>query len=232
MGVLSSNSRQLRIQDVVLVKQRVTPASVDLDMEWWADKQVEMFEKHGIQPWQTSTWVHTHPAGVDRPSSTDESTMENSFGNWTFAIMLILTKEGHFYARMDFDHQFAWGEKIRFNIACDVRVDWSDPEAVTEEDLKRWDVEFKSLVSETFTLALRSLKDSDSAKERDSSAEPKPWFEGDDLFEGKEEDEYVELCRKHNLDPYDPASYEAIYGYWPGPGDLEFAGVSDADFWG
>jgi len=213
------------------VKQKVSPASVDLDMDWWADKQVELFEKHGIQPWQSSAWVHTHPAGVDRPSSTDESTMQDSFGNWAFAIMLILTKEGHFYARLDFDHEFSWGEKARFNIACDVRVDWSNPEAVTEEDLKQWATEFKHLVSESSADIFVSFKGLDPAEGKSFSIEPKPWFKEEDLFEGKEEDEYVDLCDKHDLDPYDPASYEAIYGYWPGPGDLELVGVTDTGFW-
>jgi len=63
-----------------------------------AEKQVELFETRGIQPWQTSAWIHTHPAGVERPSSTDEETMRESFGAWDFVAMIILTKSGRFFA--------------------------------------------------------------------------------------------------------------------------------------
>ena len=63
-------------------------------MNWWADKQIELYESRGIEPWRTSCWAHTHPAGINRPSTTDEETMEQSFGGWDFALMLILTKAG------------------------------------------------------------------------------------------------------------------------------------------
>ena len=69
---------------------------MDLDMDRGAEKQVELFETRGVQPWQTSCWIHTHPAGVERPSATDEETMRESFGAWDFAVMIILTKSGRF----------------------------------------------------------------------------------------------------------------------------------------
>jgi len=59
MGILSLDKRGFTVADVVLVKQEVSAAHVDLDMEWWAEKQVELFETRGIQPWQTSVWLHT-----------------------------------------------------------------------------------------------------------------------------------------------------------------------------
>ena len=79
MGVLNPETKSLRIQDVVLVKQQVSEMHVDLDMEWWADHQVELFEKEKIQPWQTSVWIHTHPSGINEPSGVDEQTMRETF---------------------------------------------------------------------------------------------------------------------------------------------------------
>jgi len=48
MGVLSLEKRGLTVVDAVLVKQEVSVAHVDLDMDWWAEKQVELFETRGI----------------------------------------------------------------------------------------------------------------------------------------------------------------------------------------
>jgi hypothetical protein len=118
MGLLLPTERGILIQDFILVRQEVGPASVSLDMNWWADKQIDLFDKYGIEPWRTSVWAHTHPAGINRPSTTDEQTMEESFGGWDFVVMLILTKAGHFYARMDFDHGFGNGTKQRLSAPC------------------------------------------------------------------------------------------------------------------
>ena len=59
MGILEPSGKCLKIVNLVLVKQEVSSVHVDLDMEWWADKQVHLFDEKGIQPWQTSLWVHT-----------------------------------------------------------------------------------------------------------------------------------------------------------------------------
>jgi len=202
MGILSSEAEGFRIEEIVLVKQEVSPCTVDLDMEWWADKQVDLFERQHIQPWQNSCWIHTHPKGVKSPSKTDEDTMETSFGSWPFVLMLILTKCGHFYARVDFNHEFPTGNKVRFSFPCDVEVDWVHSREIPPGYLQAWEEEFKELVQ----------------------GEEIAWFEDEDIFDGKE-DEYEELCDRHGLDPYDPTSFEAVFGYWPSPGDLEFAGI-------
>jgi hypothetical protein len=155
MGILRlDEKRGFTVADAVLVKQEVSVAHVDLDMDWWAEKQVELFETGGIQPWQTSAWIHTHPAGVERPSLTDEETMRESFGAWDFAIMIILTKSGRFYARMDFNHTFGppqTGFQQRFNVPCEVEVLWTEAEEepISRETLQAWEKELKELVSET-----------------------------------------------------------------------------------
>jgi len=131
-------------------------------MDSWAEKQVELFETRGIQPWQSSCWIHTHPAGVERPSSTDEETMRESFGAWglcasrgsrCYAVMIILTKSGRFYARVDFNHDFGPPQASfhqRFNVQCDVEVLWTEAgdEAIGRETFAAWDKELKELVRE------------------------------------------------------------------------------------
>lgn len=48
MGILSVEKKGLMVADIILVKQEVSAAHVELDMEWWAEKQVELFESRGI----------------------------------------------------------------------------------------------------------------------------------------------------------------------------------------
>ena len=157
MGVLSIEKTGFTLVDVILVKQEVSIAHVDLDMDWWAEKQVELFETRGIQPWQTSVWLHTHPTGVERPSTTDEETMRESFGTWDFAVMIVLTKCGRFFARLDLNHDFGPPEvafRQRFSVEYDIEVLWTEAgdEQIGRDTLAAWEKEFQELVKESALL--------------------------------------------------------------------------------
>ena len=230
MGVLSAESKELRITKIILVKQEVSVAHVDLDMEWWADKQAALYEQNGIQPWQVSCWIHTHPSGMNRPSATDEETMQQSFGSWSFAVMMILTQDGHFYCRTDFHHEFPGGKRYRLRIPCEVIVAWNEAKEspVIPETLAGWDKEFKERITEVDSGSSwldhgrprRQSRSNGTMKAQESGA----GFENDELF-GEEEEDYEATCEQHGLDPYDPASYEALYGVWPGPEELAAIGA-------
>lgn len=150
MGMMSMGPRGLLIEDLLLVKQSVTPASVQLDMVWWADRQVELYETRGVEPWQVGAWLHTHPKGVDGPSSIDEETMRQSFGQSSSIVMLILTKDGRFYGRVDFNHDFGQGVRERLSLPCQVQVDWlhAGGPSIDAKTLEAWETEFKALVRE------------------------------------------------------------------------------------
>lgn len=203
MGLLQlDENRGFTVVDVVLVKQEVSVAHVDLDMEWWAEKQVELFETQGIQPWQSSAWIHTHPAGVERPSSTDEQTMCESFGAWDFAIMIILTKSGRFYARMDFNHDFGppeTGFQQRYKVECEVEVLWTEAEEepISRETLRAWEKELKELVKEAAaswaTPGTVRQAPADSHKE-DSRTEPDLFNLYDPDETESEVNDYVQAC--------------------------------------
>lgn len=217
MGILAQ-AGEFRIQDVILVKQIVSTVSVDLDMVWWADKQVELYEKDAIEPWQTSAWIHTHPQGVKKPSATDEETMAKSFGSWDFAVMIILTKDDHFYARVDFTHAFAGGIKQRYSMECPISVDWNDLEGepVTRTLAEEWEEEFKTLVTseERFWKTDLELTDKPGEKEkslRSTEDEVSP----EDFGTREEVEDYVDSCAYYGLDPGDPESFESLYGFWP-----------------
>jgi len=209
MGIFSTEKENFLIEDFILVKQAVTHASVELDMTWWAEKQIELFEKRGIQPWQTSCWCHTHPEGINHPSGTDEETMRESFGNWNFVLMLILTKGGVFYARMDFDHAFAESGKNRFSAPCAVKVQWgmTGKSPVTEETIKAWEAEFRELVQEHSSgwLMDRLSPDADRPKRMPRLPDTP----------GKEDNDYARYCDSFGFDPNDPRIIEDYFGLVP-----------------
>ena len=217
MGVLAPERNPFEIGDVILVKQEVSPVHVDLDMTWWADKQVELYEDHGIQPWQTSVWIHTHPSGVRGPSSIDLETMEGSFGAWSFAIMLVLTRDGQFYARLDFDHEFSGGCLGRFQVPCKVDVAWSEAGglSVSSETVADWENEFQELVTVSGEV-FRGRTKSRSKKPRNTRTQADSKVPFAEEFNDREEvEDYVESCRQYGMDPSDPDSFEAFFGYWP-----------------
>ena len=205
MGILSEDS--LTISDLVLVKQEVSSMHVDLDMEWWADKQADLYSEQGVEPWRASVWIHTHPSGMAEPSATDEQTMRESFGAWDFAVMLILTKDGKFYARADLLHKFPNGMSGQLSVPCKIGVDWNSQPAgsVRAETIEEWDKEFKELVSE-------------SSKRSSPLSDPFSDFSfliDEDTL--PEVEDYVGACEQFGINPRDPDSYMSLYGFEPLP---------------
>ena len=221
MGLLLPTQEGILIEDFILVKQEVGTAHVSLDMDWWADKQIELYDKQGIEPWRTSCWTHTHPAGINRPSTTDEQTMAESFGGWDFILMLILTKDGQFYVRMDCDHDFGNGTKQRLSVPCNVTIDWSNPgkEAITESVIQQWEQEFKDCVQETAG-GWFAFEDADnngrraSKKSRTHGLQKAPQRSSETHTE-EEIEEYVQACHNMGYDPNDPEHFADYFGYEP-----------------
>ena len=114
----------LLVEDIQLVQQRCTWATVAFNDESVAD----MFEDRvtgGLRPDQFARiWIHTHPGRCANPSFTDENTFERVFGSVDWAVMFIMACGGECYARMrsagelDADSQEA---------LLDVEVDYSAP---------------------------------------------------------------------------------------------------------
>ena len=212
MGLLSAWEQGLRIEDFVLVKQSVSAATVDLDMEWWAEKQVDLFETKGIEPWQTSCWAHTHPPGLARPSSVDEETMRSSFGGWDFALMVILTQDGQTYSRLDCDHTF--GEHYqRLRVPCRLTVDWGSVpvEPVSQEVFESWKAEFHELVAEDDLM----WPETPSRKNRNNGARRthrRP-------FNDREEENHdAEIWEPYDIDPARHSSFDDWDGLECEPG--------------
>lgn len=100
---IAASGNLLFIEEVQLVRQHCSWANVafdDASVADFFDQQVDA----GRRPEQFArVWVHTHPGDCPRPSATDEATFERVFGNSDWAVMFILARGGHSYARIRFN---------------------------------------------------------------------------------------------------------------------------------
>jgi proteasome lid subunit RPN8/RPN11 len=101
-GITAANNL-LRIDEFVTVRQEATMASIafdDLAVADFFETQVDA----GRRPEQFARiWLHTHPGNSAQPSSTDEETFCRVFGRCQWAVMFILARSGHSYARLRFN---------------------------------------------------------------------------------------------------------------------------------
>ncbi|MCE5328056.1 MAG: hypothetical protein LLG01_16745 [Planctomycetaceae bacterium] len=93
----------LYIQDIVLVSQKATMASIEFDDQAVAnffDSQIDQ----GRRPIQFGRlWIHTHPGNSPCPSSVDEECFQRVFGRCDHAVMAIVARDGKSYARLAFN---------------------------------------------------------------------------------------------------------------------------------
>jgi hypothetical protein len=131
---ISAADDLLFIEDIQMVRQECTSASVIFDDQSVADlfdRQVDA----GRKPERFSRiWIHTHPGNSPTPSHTDEETFERVFGQPEWAVMFILARGGQTYARLRFNIG-PGGEMI-----IPVRVDYSRP--FPASDLAGWRQEY------------------------------------------------------------------------------------------
>lgn len=137
---ITAKKTPLLIEDFMLVKQEVGPASIDLDGDGICDFYERMVEL-GYQPAEFArVWMHTHPGTSPKPSGTDEDTFAKHFSDPDWSVMLILANGGAWYAR------------LRFNVGpggemeVPVEIDW-DAE-FPESDQDGWLKEYQLYVTE------------------------------------------------------------------------------------
>lgn len=226
IGVL--NAKEFRLDDILICEQEAGVASVDISTRWLADEQIRLLGL-GIEPWQTSVWIHTHPQGVKGPSRTDEETMKKCFGERQAAVMLILPKKGEWWGCLEFDAVLPWGTQ-RYRENLEVKVDWTlGLPNISVEEIKA-ELEAKLTVETpriTAGLGLGWDWKSDFLKGTQEKAKSKSGTKkqekildySEDLWNNYdlEVDDYIMWCDQQNMDPLDPSSYEMIYGCAPNP---------------
>ena len=161
----------LFVEDVQLVRQVCTGASVAFNDEAVAeffDQQVDL----GRRPAQFGRlWVHTHPGNFAEPSQLDEDTFCRVFGRTDWAVMFILARQGQSYAR------------LRFNVGpggemtIPVRVDYSRPFAASNH--AAWREEYAACVQKADPLWLGKR---DPFLPTGAVAAREPWEEDDWLL--------------------------------------------------
>lgn len=173
---LSNDQQPLLLEDLLVVKQATTSASVAFD-----DVAVaELFETmtdSGIPPRQFArVWLHTHPGASVTPSGIDEATFQRVFGHCDWAVMGILGRTGRTYARLRFNA----GPIGALEIATS--VDWSRwPDYATSQqfqnDIDYWRTEFERLVEPVPYLPASPKTESHSNNPVASIFDP--WLSGD-----------------------------------------------------
>jgi hypothetical protein len=131
----------LYVEDFCVIKQIASAAKFDFDDEALNDYLTSMAEK-GIPPNRCMrVWVHTHPGGLDRPSSTDEEVFER-VGTGMHNIMFILTEDGKTYAelRLRINNMDA---SRKLSVAVEFRGTFN---GVTPAQMEQWEQEYCSAI--------------------------------------------------------------------------------------
>jgi hypothetical protein len=161
----------LYVEDVLLVRQVCTGASVAFDDQAVAeffDRQVD----EGRRPEQFARlWVHTHPGNSPQPSGIDEQTFARVFGRTDWAVMFIISRQGQCYARLRF-HVGPGGE-----MEIPVAVDYNRPFAAS--DHATWKEEYAACVQSADPLELAQR---DPFLPHDPVTSLDPWDLDDWLF--------------------------------------------------
>lgn len=142
---LSNPDDILRIEDILVVKQRCSFAFVAFDDAAIADLCDDMADAGVPAQRYLRLWIHTHPGVSVEPSSVDESTFARVFGDCDWAVMAILGRTGRMSARLQFNVGPRGSTELR------TRVDWSTwPADATQtslaERLAAWQEEYASRV--------------------------------------------------------------------------------------
>ena len=134
----------LLVEDIRLVQQTCSWASVVFDDESVADFFEDQVEA-GLNPEQFArVWIHTHPGNSADPSMTDEQTFARVFGSTNWAVMAILAKGGESYARLrlngDENQDYEMPTEIDFTAAF------------TRSEQDDWEHEYLANVSEELSI--------------------------------------------------------------------------------
>ena len=142
----------LFVTDFVLVKQKVTVASVSFDDEAVANFFEDQVDA-GRRPEQFARiWLHTHPGNSPQPSCTDEETFARVFGSCDWSIMAIVAQDGSTYARLRFNAGPGGELKIPISVDYNCQFDAADLEAWRQQYLEN------VVEGHIFTLSRKSKK--------------------------------------------------------------------------
>ena len=174
----------LFIEDIVIVKQKVSMVTVafdDIAVGDFFEQQVDF----GRKPEQFARiWVHTHPGSSPSPSSTDEQTFQRVFGSCNWSLMFIISRDGNSFARL----RFGVGPGGQINIP--VAVDYSMP--FQGSDFAAWQQEYKENVTEECLMTVKPEKELGFGAEAVSCNDPEDILDQIDLMHPSERQQFMD----------------------------------------
>ena len=187
----------LCVRDFITVKQKVTPVSVRFDDEAVADffeNQVDL----GRKPEQFArVWLHSHPGDSPEPSIIDEETFERVFGGCQWAVMFILARNNHTYAKLSFN--VGPGGHVLIPAAIDYSHEFGP------SNHKEWDAEYSANIQvENFSSCYENRDHTSVEKDLDRYALPYDFI---DELEGMNPDERQFMLDELGVRP-DPCDEE------------------------
>jgi hypothetical protein len=135
---ITESADLLYVSDFMTVKQKVSAISVSFDDEAvsnFFDDQVDL----GRKPEQFARiWIHCHPGDSPEPSILDEETFERVFGGCQWAILFVVGRRNHTYARLSFN--VGPGGQILIPVGVDYSRDFGP------SDHGQWNAEYSTNV--------------------------------------------------------------------------------------
>jgi hypothetical protein len=135
---ITESADLLYVSDFMTVKQKVSAISVSFDDEAvsnFFDDQVDL----GRRPEQFARiWIHCHPGDSPEPSILDEETFERVFGGCQWAILFVVGRRNHTYARLSFN--VGPGGQILIPVQVDYSRDFGP------SDHGQWNAEYSTNV--------------------------------------------------------------------------------------
>lgn len=139
---LSAQHDPLYLEDILVIGQHASAATVAFDDAAVADLFDRMTDLQIAPHRFARVWLHTHPGSCAKPSGVDEATFARVFGSCDWSVMAILSRTSSTYARL----QFSAGPGGSLEIP--VAVDWQAwPHTTTiDSDFARWREEYEQQV--------------------------------------------------------------------------------------
>jgi proteasome lid subunit RPN8/RPN11 len=139
----------LFVTDFVLVKQKVTCASVSFEDESVANYFEDQVEA-GRQPQQFARiWLHTHPGDSPEPSCTDERTFGKVFGTCDWSVMCIVAQDSSTFARLRFNG--GPGGQVKVPVCVDYSYEFD------AADFELWQQQYRINVAEEEILNIKGI---------------------------------------------------------------------------
>ena len=139
---LSAPHDPLYLEDILVIGQRASAATVGFEDAAVADLFDQMTDLK-IPPHRFARiWLHTHPGASATPSGVDEATFKRVFGSCDWSVMAILSRTSATYARI----QFSAGPGGSYEIP--IVVDWQTWPGTASLDahLAQWRQEYEQHV--------------------------------------------------------------------------------------